>query len=149
MKGLLVVNNFIDSNKFSEIYSMLLGSAQKLGISLEMKRTGELLHNMRALGSVKSDFILFWDKDVLLAKMLEECGNRVFNSSDAIFACDNKAYTYLELSKRGIATPDTVVAPLTFEETGYSNTAFADEAAEMLGYPLVVKELYGSFGGQV
>ena len=149
MKGLLIVNNFVNSTKFSEIYQLLLNSASKLGIKLDVKKSGQLLHNLFFLDSLPFDFILFWDKDVLLAKMLEQRGYKVFNSADSIFFCDNKGYTALYLEKCGINTPLTFVAPLTYEGLGYNDIEFADSIIEKLGFPLIIKELYGSFGKQV
>ena len=149
MKGLLAVNHFIDSAKFTDIYMMLLNAARREGIGLDMRTTGELMHEPGALGALPYDFVLFWDKDVVLAEMLENCGLPVFNSSAAIYACDNKAYTALRLQQHGIRTPRTVIAPLTFEGLGYSRLDFVEEAASLLRFPMIIKELYGSFSRQV
>lgn len=151
MKGWLIVNNFMKSAKFEEIYALLLRAAAKKNVELKVVKTGELPHSVRALKEVAEsvDFALFWDKDVVLAKQLEACGLRLFNSAGAIGKCDNKALTAIELEKRGIDTPETYVAPLTFEGVEINDFEFARGAAEKLGYPLVVKEVSGSFGGQV
>ena len=151
MKGWLIVNNFMKSAKFEEIYALLLRAAAKKNVELKVVKTGELPHSVRALKEIAEsvDFALFWDKDVVLAKQLEACGLRLFNSAGAIEKCDNKALTAIELEKRGIDTPETYVAPLTFEGVEINDFEFARYAAEKLGYPLVVKEVSGSFGGQV
>lgn len=151
MTGLLIVNNFVESAKFHELYRMLVDSAKRLGIGISIRRTGEIPHELEEVKKLRPqcDFVLFWDKDVLLAEMLELCGLRVFNSSSAIFACDNKAYTGLRLQQAHVRIPRTFSAPLTFEGVGYSNTGFADSVTDIIGYPVVVKELYGSFGQQV
>lgn len=151
MKGWLIVNNFMKSAKFEEIYALLLRAAAKKNVELKVVKTGELPHSVRALKEIAEsvDFALFWDKDVVLAKQLEACGLRLFNSAGAIEKCDNKALTAIELEKRGIDTPETYVAPLTFEGVEINDFEFARGAAEKLGYPLVVKEVSGSFGGQV
>lgn len=149
MKGLLVINNFIESQKFSGIYKMFEASAKKAGIMLSVLKTGEILHNLERVKTLDCDFVIFWDKDVLLAKMLESAGLRVFNSADAIFYCDNKAYTALLLQKEGVPTPQSFVAPLTYEGIGYRDKGFLKKITAETGYPVVVKELYGSFGQQV
>ncbi len=149
MNGLLIVNNFLENKKSNDMNSLLTDSARKLGISLDVKKSGEIPHNLDYVKNIGFDFILFWDKDVFLAEMLEKCGYKVFNSSSAIFSCDNKAYTYLNLHSNGVRIPKTFVAPLTYEGVGYCRKEFADTAAGILGYPLVIKELYGSFGQQV
>jgi len=148
-KGILVINNFYGGAKMEEIVSFLSESALKNEIELEVRKSGELLHNCESLSKLSCDFVLFWDKDVVLAKMLENAGIRVFNSSKAIENCDNKALTYIELVKNGIRTPKTIAAPLTFEGVGYNNRDFVNDAVKELGLPVVVKEFYGSFGQQV
>ena len=71
MKGILVINNFLESKKFFGIYSMLELSAKKEGIELSVMKSGDILHNIDFVKRLDCDFVLFWDKDVLLAKMLE------------------------------------------------------------------------------
>ncbi|MDD3920502.1 MAG: RimK family alpha-L-glutamate ligase, partial [Eubacteriales bacterium] len=95
------------------------------------------------------DFVLFWDKDVALATQLEQRGLPVFNSAQSILKCDDKSLTYLALKRTGLPMPRTIIAPKTFPAIGYSDTAFVDQAAARLGFPLVLKECFGSFGQQV
>ncbi len=151
MKGWLIVNNFMKSRKFEELYGYISRAAVKEGIELQSLKTGELPHSVNALREIVKtvDFALFWDKDVVFARQLEACGLRLFNSADAIEKCDNKAYTAVELEKAGIKTPETYVAPLTFEGVPMEDLGFAEKAAEKLGFPMVVKEFAGSFGDQV
>ena len=149
MKGLMVINNFLESEKFFGIYKMLEASAKKEEVSLSVLKSGEILHNLDCVKKLDFDFVLFWDKDVLLAKTLEAAGLKVFNSADAIYCCDNKAYTALMLQKAGVPTPQTFIAPLTYEGVGYTDKTFLKKITEKTGYPVVVKELYGSFGKQV
>lgn len=145
----MVINNFLESKKFFGIYSMLELSAKKEGIELSVMKSGDILHNIDFVKRLDCDFVLFWDKDVLLAKMLESAGFRVFNSADAIYYCDNKAYTAMLLQKAGVPTPPTFTTPLTYEGVGYTDKAFLKSITAETGYPVVVKELYGSFGQQV
>ena len=149
MKGLLVVNNFVESYKFRELYDLLSNSASKVGVELSFARTGDIPHNIDSVRRIDSDFILFWDKDVLLAEMFEICGFRVFNSASSIYWCDNKAYTGMKLQQNGIRIPKTFIAPITFENVGYNDLQFAYSIAQEIGYPLIIKETYGSFGAQV
>lgn len=145
----MVINNFLENKKFFGIYSMLELSAKKEGIELSVMKSGDILHNIDFVKRLDCDFVLFWDKDVLLAKMLESAGFRVFNPADAIYYCDNKAYTALLLQKAGVPAPPTFTAPLTYEGVGYTDKAFLKSITAETGYPVVVKELYGSFGQQV
>lgn len=151
MKGWLVVNAFLSSEKFSGIYSLLLESAKLHNISLELLTSADLSHIVggNLNGREYPDFVIFWDKDICLAKALESAGIRLFNCADAVEACDNKALTSILLSKAGVRIPKTIIAPKTFEGVGYSNLGFLDNAIEKMGLPLVIKESYGSFGMQV
>lgn len=149
MKGILIVNGFLNTGKFRDIHGLLLDAARDLGIRLELRKSSGLMHRPEALRGLEADFCLFWDKDVHLARMLETAGIPVFNGADAIEACDDKALTWLRLADSGIPMPRTILAPLTYEGIGYTDTGFVDEAAEVLGYPMILKELHGSFGHQV
>lgn len=150
MKGILVVNEFLHSNKFDEIHSWLLEAAGKQKIEMQRMTNAQLLIDIGGTYDRKfADFILFWDKDVKLALYLEQLGYPVFNSAKAIEACDDKALTHLALMTAGIAMPRTVIAPMTFDNIGYTNDHFLDEAAKKLGFPMIVKECFGSFGQQV
>ena len=151
MTGWLIVNNFLNSDKFNEIYKYLLNAAKKYGIELELKKTGECMFYAGEEKKLKelSDFVLFWDKDINLARQLENMGAKVFNSSRAIEICDNKALCALCLSENKIKIPKTYIAPKTFENIGYTDLSFLDAAAEELGFPCVIKEAFGSFGKQV
>lgn len=148
MTGWLVVNNFIDSYKFHEIYEFLIRAGKKYGIEIIMKKTGDIFF---AVGEKidLADFVIFWDKDVNLAMRLEGMGVKVFNSAKAVETCDSKALTAICLNEKGVKIPKTYIAPKTFEKFGYSNLDFLSKAGEKLGYPMIIKESYGSFGEQV
>ena len=153
MVGWLVVNEFLQSNKFNEIHAWLLEASKKQQIDLELKTNAELLIDISSKWETKSnqevDFVLFWDKDVRLAYYLEQRGYRVFNSSKAIALCDDKSLTHLKLMKEGIPMPRTIIAPMTFDTIGYTKLGFLSEVEYRLGFPLVIKECFGSFGQQV
>ncbi len=149
MKGILIVNHFLDSEKFSDIYARLCESAQAHGASLTLMTNRDLMHvEGEALPfPFPPDFILFWDKDILLAEKCEKAGFPVFNSSSAIAASDNKAIMHRRLY--GLPMPKTIIAPMTFPNIGYKEQGFLDEVGKSLGFPLVVKECCGSFGREV
>lgn len=146
MTGWLVVNGFLHSDKFNEIYNWLKTAFEKKGHTIDVYTNIEL-SNITEITN-KPDFVLFWDKDIPLAKRLEKMGLKLFNSALAIENCDNKALTYIEL--KGIVNmPKTIVAPMTYRNIGYNNTDFVKNAIDKLGLPIVIKECYGSFGQQV
>ncbi len=158
MTGWLVVNEFLNNNKFNEIHQWLIDAAKKQNIVLDLKSNAQLMiileyengenyHTNRDKPEV--DFVLFWDKDIRLAYHLEQKGYKVFNSAEAIAICDDKSLTHLKLMSRGIPMPKTIIAPMTFDNIGYNNVDFLDQVVRELGFPLVLKEVFGSFGQQV
>lgn len=146
IKGWLVVNGFLNISKFNEIYEWLRIAFEKRGHSIDVYTNIELSNVENVLD--KPDFVLFWDKDITLAKRLEKMGLKLFNSAKAIENCDNKALTYIEL-KNKVYMPETIIAPMTYRNIGYNNTEFVENVVERLGLPVVIKECFGSFGQQV
>lgn len=141
MTGFLVINHFLQGEKYDTLHKALTKSAEKFGIELLIKTNQEMIFEEK-----KPDFVLFWDKDVSLALLLEGRGIPVFNCAKSIALCDDKAKTYLALD--GIVPqPETIIAPMSFFNSDYSE--FADKAIQILGLPLVYKECFGSFGEQV
>lgn len=141
MKGILLVNHFLTQNKFSQLHSHLVKSAEKCGVDLVIKTNLQL-----ACESADADFVLFWDKDVNLARRLEKSGLPVFNSAKSIALCDDKAKTFTELLGV-VPQPKTIAAPLSYFKSDY--TPFVEAAVKQLGLPLVFKNCFGSFGEQV
>lgn len=150
-RGLMVVNAFLRTTKFDDIYMTLLSAAHGEGMELDVRTNAELspIVDTPAFEPSAFDFVLFWDKDVHLARQLEQRGLRLFNSPQSILWCDDKALTYLRLKQAGIPMPRTILAPKTFSTIGYTTLAFVEEAAKSLGFPVVLKECFGSFGQQV
>ncbi len=149
MNGWLIINGFFSSEKFSDIYSLLTVAAEKKNIKLLIKNTVEL---SSYLGDDSPflpapDFVLFWDKDLSLARRIEKKGIRVFNSARAIELCDDKTLTAEVLSGK-VKMPETLIAPKIFEGMTISDV-FLDKTEDLFGFPLIVKEAFGSFGKQV
>ena len=141
MNGILVVNAYLKGKKFDEHHAHIKNTAESMGIALEVRNNEEMLFLDK-----KPDFVLFWDKDVNLAKHLENMGIPVYNSARAIELCDDKAKTYLTLE--GIVPqPKTYIAPFSYFKTDY--TDFVNSAIEKLTLPVIFKECFGSFGEQV
>lgn len=148
--GWLLVNGFLKTEKFDQLYTYLQTAAQRRGIELLLKTSDETVCPVGEEGSLGLPaFVLFWDKDVSLARRIERLGVPVFNGARAVEICDNKILTAETLCQNGVATPKTIPAPKTFEGIGYGKTEFLRRAGEILGYPMIVKEAYGSFGAQV
>ena len=150
--GWLVVNHFLQTGKFTDLYERLQRAAERVGLSLSLKTGCDLLMEISSgfllnIGE-EPDFVLFWDKDIRLAKMLERLGLRLFNQASAIEICDDKSLTHLELSGV-VSMPKTVCAPMTYPGVGYNDLSFVEKAGKVLGYPMIIKECFGSFGAQV
>lgn len=154
LNALLIVNGFLKTEKFNELAELFLDASKRLNISLWVLSNSEIVVSdsdlsQNNINTDEIDFVLFWDKDVLLAAWFEQLGIPVYNSAKAISLCDDKRKTYLCLLKEGIDMPDTVVAPMTFRGIGFTDFTFLNQIENKLGYPMVVKEAYGSFGAQV
>lgn len=154
MVGWLIVNGFLNTPKFRDLYDMFQESAKKLSVDLILKGNDEILVDISSDNNYykdlnKPDFVLFWDKDVKLARYFEKLGIRVFNPAKAIAICDDKSLTHLELMNSGIKMPMTMVAPMTFTNVGYTNFDFLELVKLKFKFPFVIKEVFGSFGQQV
>lgn len=152
-QGWLVVNGYLNSEKFEEIYEWLVNAAIQKGIELRKIPNDQLASILQASNGktdwrVRPDFVLFWDKDVRIARLLEAEGFKVFNSADAIEICDDKALTFIKLKNTDINMPKTFSAPMTFDKE-YKDYTFVLQVEKSLGYPFVIKENKGSFGEQV
>lgn len=156
--GWLVVNRFLNSKKFSELYDWFGAAAGLYGVELEVLYNDELTCSLTdgaprvlrggAPAERMPDFVLFYDKDIRLAEQLERCGLRLFNSARAIELCDDKSLMHARLAGL-VPMPQTYSAPFTYETVGYTDTEFVDTMFRLLGAPVVVKEVFGSFGQQV
>lgn len=169
-KGLLITNAFLVSEKFDQIYGLLTEAAGRHDTKLIHRTNADFMPVYNENGIFLScreasplataggfDFVLFWDKDIRLARAFEAAGLPVFNSASAIEACDDKALTLEKLAGAGLMTgekpeirlPVTVMAPMTFSGIGYTDLSFIKAAEEAISYPMVIKECFGSFGAQV
>ena len=155
-KGLLIVNSFLHTPQVQETYDLLTAGAKRCGIDMKVAGNADFFAGLHD-GLVKSspandpkdcDFILFWNKDVFLGRALERMGHRLFNCADSIEACDNKALTF-EMLQGICRMPKTIKIPQTFDTVGYDDLSFEDLIAKQLSYPYIIKECYGSYGGQV
>ena len=149
MVAWLVVNTFMDNSKFVNLYEMLSFAFKNRGVDLLIKKAEDISLEVNHETKDKPAFVIFWDKDIYLAKRLENQGLRLFNSSDAIALADNKILMYQELAKKGVRIPRTFISPKTFEGLNYSKREFVNKVIKEIGLPLVIKEAYGSFGEQV
>ena len=155
MKGLIVINGYPSGEKFIRQAERISTELNALGVETEILRNGEVFALLRANGSLviypekKYDFAVYLDKDKYLGNLLERTGLRLFNSARAVELCDDKMLTYLMLSKARVPIVDSIPAPLCYTQNARVDEVFLGKVAKTLGYPLVVKKSYGSFGAGV
>lgn len=156
LRGWLVINGSLKTSAFMEMIETYKRAATKINVNLNIVFnneimigvTGEQLFLKGLQVDWYPDFVLFLDKDIRLAVQLEQLGIRVFNSSKVIEICDDKAKTFQYLAGKGIHMPKTIMAPLMFYAVD-EQEAYLLQVESLLGYPMVVKECFGSFGEQV
>ena len=117
MKGAIVYNGFWNREGPSDPVQRLQKAAAERGIPLAALPNTALTamfgpDGPAVLGLPEANFVLFWDKDVRLARTMEACGVRVYNAAEAVAVCDDKAATHLALAGGGIPMPRTLVAPI-------------------------------------
>ncbi len=153
MKGLIVMNGYPSSEKFYRQSARIKDELEKLGVATDVFLNGELKAKLNESATPSAsldgyDFCVYLDKDKYLSRILEGAGMRLFNSAEAIEVCDDKMTTYLSLQNAGVKIPETISAPLCYTPNSQPKTRFLDEV-ETLGYPIVAKKSYGSFGAGV
>ncbi len=152
MKALLVYNGGLGKNYILyDVVRDLIERAREFSIDLIPKSNEELLVLESSLGEEVLNldfdpaFVLFLDKDLDLARALENKGYPLFNSSQAIGLCDDKKKTYQVL--RGLPMPKTIFSPLLYHAK--ENRDYCRELWSRLKAPLILKAAQGSFGEQV
>ena len=151
MNGAVVINGYLKGRSFEEPAEMIMAAADRRKIEMKKFYNSELsfpIGDTESMSDLLSgiDFVVFWDKDVNLAKNLEVCDVPVFNCSECIRLCDDKSLTHLVLADWGVPSIKTMASPMTF---GNSYDDWTDKVANTFQYPFVVKDCFGSFGQQV
>lgn len=157
LRGWVIYNGHLPEKKFSEYALWVHQAAKRRGIDIAIHKNHELLscltHEEIGILSIPAqelpDFVIFGDKDIYLAKQLENLGVFVFNSSLAIEASDNKITTYQLLAQHQLPIPKTIVAPKIYAGVTKIDFQSFKQIEDILGFPMVIKEAYGSFGEQV
>ena len=119
-----------------------------LGVNAEIRRNGffayldgngELVNELAGY-----DFCVYLDKDKYASDVLEKSGLRLFNSHAAVRVCDDKMETHLALAGNGVPMPPTIGGLLCYDAG--AEVKGLDFIERTLGYPVIVKESYGSLG---
>ncbi|WP_047984045.1 ATP-grasp domain-containing protein [Ornithinibacillus californiensis] len=153
--GWIIYNGNLPGNKFLDFAEMLQEAAEKHHSTAYIIKNNDVLVT---LGSERldllteyerPDYVIFTDKDIYLARQLEQLGIPVFNSSQVIETSDDKIATYQVLAKHKLPIPKTIVAPKVFYNREEKYLPNLEMIISHLGLPLIVKEAFGSFGEQV
>lgn len=155
--GWIVYNGNLHSEKFIEYAEWFQASAKKVGIETALIKNTELIVTIEngcsvikgKYAGIKPDFVHFADKDIPLAIQLEKMGIPLYNSARSIELCDSKIQMYQALADREVPIPKTIIAPKVFSGLPVTEYSPYEHIASELGFPLVIKEAYGSFGQQV
>ena len=149
MYGIAIVNQCVGHNAYK--IKRLNEEFEKLNIRLDIFVNNGTLACMRE-GKIKfnlpeANFVLYFDKDIYLARLLEKGGYRLFNCADFIKLCDDKMLTFIALANAGFKMPKTIAGPLVYtDKLEEKNYEFLDNAINELSLPMVVKKVYGSLG---
>ncbi|MUV39426.1 Coenzyme gamma-F420-2:alpha-L-glutamate ligase [Lentibacillus sp. JNUCC-1] len=155
LTGWIIYNGHLSGEKFIDFAQWLHKAASRKQINTSIIKNNECLSyldkgtlTITGKNDILPDFVLFTDKDIYLARQFEMLGIRVFNSAETIAVSDDKIATYQTLAKHGLAIPKTIIGPKIFPGAEL-DARFSQYAVHELGFPLIVKEAYGSFGEQV
>ena len=152
MRGLILINAYPNGEKFYKQANRIAEELQKLGVQTDVLKNGELEIAIQDNGTVRCDaaknydFAVYLDKDKYLGELLEKMGLRLFNRAAAVAVCDDKVSTYAALVGKNIQLIKTIPAPLCYTPNAKTDEKFLTTVAQKLGFPLVVKSSYGSFG---
>lgn len=152
MRAAVLVNAYIRSAGMLRQAERVAEELRLLGVETEIVRNGTFLSNVsenEITYPQNYDFIVYLDKDKYLPRMLERSGLRLFNSAKAVEDCDDKMLTCIALAGGGVNLPDTVPAPLCYYADAHVPKEFLRGVGERLGFPLIAKKSFGSWGMDV
>lgn len=153
MKGLILKNAYLSSDAYDSQAERLKEELEKLSVETTILRNDFFaitVANNVVINKIKGyDFCVYLDKDKYVAQGLSKCGVKLFNSAESILACDDKMTTYLTLADHYIKLVPTMPAPLCYNPEDELKTGTVLDVEEALGYPVVIKQCYGSSGNNV
>lgn len=145
----VIYNGSLTSDKFRDQAELLRDAAERAGVRATLKKNYEVQMAVNEKLEERPDFVVFLDKDILLATFLKNTGIPVFNDPEVIETCDNKAKQYIQLAKNNIAMPETIIAPKVYPNFTIEGSGYYEKVLEKLSLPMIIKEGHGSFGMKV
>ena len=147
LNGVIIVNQEVGHNQYK--IDRLVEEFANFGVALKVCVNDGTLAEIKDNNIVlnfEADFVIYLDKDIYLARFIEKRGIRLFNKADFIKLCDDKILTFIACSNLGIKMPKTFAGPLMYREPKIDEYKFLEKIEKSLGYPMVVKKVYGSLG---
>ncbi|MGX9135432.1 ATP-grasp domain-containing protein [Rummeliibacillus sp. JY-2-4R] len=145
----IIYNGSLVNDKFLDQARLMAEAARELNVQPEIYKNYEIMMKLDDELQNKPDFVIFLDKDILLATYLKNSGIPVFNDPEVIETCDNKAKQYIQLAKAKLPMPTTIIAPKVYANFTIRNSGYFENVLETLGLPMIIKEGHGSFGMKV
>ena len=149
MKGLILVNAYTQSEHELNQPRRIMAELAGLGVPCDLRRNNFVpawvAGDIRSDAARGYDFCVYLDKDRYVPRLLERTGMRLFNRAQAVEACDDKMLTHIALAEM-VPMPATIPAPLCYTAGAPLSEEFLGRVEDILGYPVVVKECYGSLG---
>lgn len=145
----IIYNGSLINDKFLDQARLMAEAAQQLNVEPIIYKNYEIMMKLDEELKNKPDFIIFLDKDILLATYLKNSGIPVFNDPEVIETCDNKAKQYIQLAKSHLPMPKTIIAPKVYPKFTIQNSGYFEKVLQTLGLPMIIKEGHGSFGMKV
>lgn len=148
-KGLILYNAY--ASEPSHQVLRMSEELSSLGVAVAARRNDFFPYSVKKTvsGRLEQDFCLYLDKDKYTARLMEKQGLRLFDSAAAIELCDDKMLTHIALANNGVPMPETLPGLLCYYPDAQVKKAALDEVEARLGYPLVVKQAFGSRGSGV
>ncbi len=145
----VIYNGSLTSDKFEDQARLIKEAAERAGIQALIKKNYEVMMDLTSSIENPPSFVVFLDKDILLARYLKNKGIRIFNDPEVIETCDNKANQYIQLAKHQIPMPKTIIAPKVYPAFTIRDSGYYEKVLESLSLPMIIKEGRGSFGMKV
>jgi len=152
MTGIIAVNSYAELKGMAYQSQRMKEELSLLGIQTKILRTAEMnygIKNSRAEFLENCGFVIFFDKDKYLPRIIEKCGIRLFNNASSIELCDDKMLTHIALADRGIPMPDVISSPLCYTQGKNPDENFLLGVSKKLGFPVILKKSFGSLGKDV
>lgn len=145
----IIYNGSLVADKFLDQARLMAEACTHHNVEPIIYKNYEIPMTLHAPLEVKPDFVIFLDKDILLATYLKNQGIPIFNDPDVIETCDNKAKQYIQLAQAHIPMPKTIVAPKVYPKFTIRDSGYFEGVLDTLSLPMIIKEGHGSFGMKV